>query len=353
MLGRMLILCICACCLLTGSFCPAAADILIRWHDADADEPGVRDTETVQRTDSGLQEDSFAWQMANMPFVSQRESRFAVPEYQYINHQPFSKNGCGPASLFNGMQAVFGAIPEAGMLELMVLLSDFHRPAAYGINYNRVMTMIEPDPENCPVITEALASADRVVKPGALNENTLLELIAEEPAGVTVAYSRFSLMKDAQTFVRLAQILCEAGYEDAVLSLATVSAGTEAVMSPFGMGENGHYITLVAQAGEFCGEGVVYAVDSFPRALRDETLNERYTLRYYFAGSNGLSAFRTGYHVVRLRDTVLMCTLDESARTALWESGDVRERAKLLDALMTYGTATLFIRFGRAADSGE
>ncbi len=340
---RMLAFCVCV--MLVFAMLPARGDILIRWHDADGTDTGDRDSVKVIVTDHGPEEGSFAYEMAGHAFVSQRDSRYAVPGFLYINREPFSKNGCGPSSLFNAMEIVFGDMSDAGLLELMVMMADFHRPADYGINYNRIMDIGETDPGTYPVIAASVASVDNLIPMRSMDEETVLAL-AGESTGRTVLFGRFSLTKSTQAFVRIAQGLCALGHEDAVLCIATVSAGTAAVMSPFGMGPDGHYVTLVCQAGEFCRSGTVYVVDSYPRALRDETLNDLYPVRYYFAASNGMSAFRRNYHVERLQPTVLVCRLDATLLAGMANPDDVRERAALLNMITTYGTGTLFIRLG-------
>lgn len=340
MLKKMMILLVSACVLLSRG---ASADTRIRWHDED--DAGA-DTVTVVETDDGIPEDSFAQRMADTAFISQRDKRFDVPAYQYINHEPFWKNGCGPASLFNGLLAVFGDIPDEGLAELMTLMADFHRPAAYGINYNRSLDLAGPEIADYPTLAAAIGTVDRVVAMPVVNEDTVLALLGDGTEGTTVAIGRFSLSGSPETFVRIAQHLCEAGHEDAILCVATVSAGTAGVRSPFGMGENGHFITLVIQAGEFCENGTIYVVDSSPRALKNETLNESRTNHYFFAVTGGICDFRDNYHVVRLRQTLLMCVLDKTLTVGMTSVADAREQARYLNMLTTYGTGTLLIRYG-------
>ncbi|MBR4710520.1 MAG: hypothetical protein IKP10_00695 [Clostridia bacterium] len=339
MLKKLLILFMCACMLLAAV--PVRGDTLIRWHDAEngQDELIVRENDDIPR------EGTFAWKMAHTDFISQRDIRLNSPVFHYINDEPFYKSGCGPAALFNGLQAVYGDIPLQGLLEMMKMLAYYHQPAVYPINYNLVVRLADPEIGDYPTLASAFRTVPRMTVLDTVDTDTVTALLKEKTEGATVALGRFSLSRNTQTFVEIAKALCDAGQEDAILCLAAVSAGTVGIRSPFGMGENGHFFTLVVQAGEFCRDGTVYVVDPSPRALQNEKLSDIYRSYYYYVVTTGTSDFRDNYYVRRLRNTVLMCCLDRNIDLTL-VSGNTEEQARYLRMITTFGTGTLLIRFG-------
>ncbi len=337
----------------------ARGETVIRIHEAG----GRTEAFTVSLTED-FPEDSTARRLAGMQIISQRDPRFADASYRYIRKAPFEKNGCGPAALHNGLAVTLGIDdPEQSariLLEIMTLLAPQHNPAQNRLNYDRAPSLIDADAETAPALAALMETCPhRTALTGVTADKAMACIGAGE--GDVFLIGRFNLNADTVEIVRLADALCEAGYPDAVIAVAAVSAGGSDSHTPFGLGEEGHFITVMFVAGEFREKGTIYVLDSYPRAIRNENLNDVYTSRYYFAANSRLTSFRVNYDVTRVSPTVLMCTLREDAAAELaglrekagTPSGKAaydKARARYAAYVRTFGTGTLMVRVFRRED---
>ena len=297
--------------------------------------------------------------LQSQQIISQREKRFNVSDYQYIKDR-FVINGCGPASVHNAMAVAFGlddtALSEGVLIELMTLMADFKRPAEFGINYKRMYLLTEPACDEYASLTELKTHVDETVW---LKRISAKKLIAEvdKREGSLVVMGRTNLMQNWSEIVTLADLLHERGLDEATITVGTLSSGTPSTGAPFNMGETGHFLTVCIQVGEFLDRGTIYVLDSYPRAVRGESLSDVYDKKYYFAENNKLTSFRLNYDAYHLTPMVVKCAPLPEVRaelTALREAAegggkkDVKAyfnyRVKLAKRITTYGTGTLFLR---------
>ncbi len=329
-------------------------ETIIRTHQAG----GTTFTETYS-LEKGFSEDSTAAYLQTLQIISQRDSRFATDDFRYIYKEPFEKNGCGPASLHNGLSATLGIEdPQTSveiLTELMVLLAPMHNPIENRLNYNHVQELLAPDPDRYPALAVLMTKAAYTSYLGPTTANKVKKELEKAPDD-SFLLGRININSSMGELLDIAKVLCEAGYPNAMIAVSGVSAGGNNSQTPFGQGNEGHFITYLVTAREFSEEGTVYVLDSFPRALRGERLNDIYTKRYYFAESNYLSGFRLTYDVTRVQPTVVMCTLNAASAAEIADlesrAAESRKAAKELRSLRirfasyikTYGTGTLMIR---------
>ena len=332
----------------------ASAETVIRLHDP---ESGETLTRTVALTE-GFSEDSPAVRLQELQIISQRDPRFAGRDYRYIDKQSFEKNGCGPAALHNGLAVTLGIEDpeESGqiLLELMRMLAVKHDPVQNRINYDNTLRLIDADAAAYPALARLMENCAHRAAVTKVTADRIMKTVNAEGDDLFLV-GRITLSEKMEEIVKLADALCEAGHEDAVIAVAAVSAGMSDSRTPFGLGDNGHYITWMILAGEFRENGTIYVLDSFPRAIRGEKLNDLYSTRYYFAANDILTQFRVNYNVTRVSPTVLMCTLREDAAAelaALKEAAGTKKgaaaylkaRVKYAGIVKTYGTGTLMVR---------
>lgn len=300
-------------------------------------------------------------ELASLQLVSQREERFANDTYRYIKKAAFVKNGCGPAALHNALSVAFDirdrAESERVLLELMTLMADFNRPAQYGMNYNRSRLLCEPlDAGEYPALVRLTATVDNMSwLAKSFKAERALEMI-RAAEGSVVIMGRMNLSQNWDEVISLLDTLHGMGYDDAVFSVADLSAGTPATKAPFCMGETGHYVTVTLQVGEFEENGTIYVLDSYPRAVRGEKLGTLYDKKYYFAENNYLTGFRQNYSAVHVTPVAVKCEpLDsvkeelagleaEAAGGAKAMAAYRRYRTRLAQRVTMFGTGTYILR---------
>ncbi len=335
----------------------ACAETVIRIFDAATGETEV----VTLDMEEGFPEGSLALRIQGLQIISQRDARFAGTEYRYIRREPFERNGCGPASIHNAIAVLFSVddadTSNAVLREVMTLLADSHNPSVYPINYQRVVNKLAGvQAETYPTLGALFGQAGRVVGVGNATARKVLAQVADAPDSALIV-GRLSLNTRMRELVSIAEGLCEGGHGSALIAVANAATGDWDSRTPFCMGDNGHYITFVIQAQEFIDTGTVYILDSFPRAIRGESVNDLYSSKYYFADNNILTPFRVNYDVTRISPTALMCTLRDEAASEIGslreaaEGGNARAATALLNArtryasyIKTFGTGTLFVR---------
>ena len=319
-------------------------------------------TETIRLHDS-FPEDSGAFYLEQLQIISQRDPRFNDAVYRYVRCEPFSKNGCGPASIHNALAVSFcikdETVSSEVLKELMYLLAVGHNPAEYGLSYNRIQDLLTADADMYPALAELISQASRVRYVGTVTASKVMQEVHSD-ADDLFLMGRININSAMGELVDLSDALCQAGYPDATIALCDVSAGDAASKSPFCLGEEGHFIALMVMAGEFCMNGTIYVLDSCPRALRNEKLNDLYLTRYYFAESTYLPGFRQTYNATRVKPTVIMCTLKENSLSELrsLQANAVNHddgakalrstRIRFASYVETFGTGTLMLRIRSA-----
>ena len=319
---------------------------------------------TAMAEEDQVDENGHLWtefdrELAGWQIVSQLDPRFDVSTYQYKGDR-FMVNGCGPATLHNGLSVSFGitdpAESEAVLLEIMTITADFQNPAQYGINYKRMSRLTEAICDQYEALTALKTKVDSVVWLKSIGSaKTLINAVKNE-TGSAVIMGRTNLFQNWGEVIDLVDYLHGEGLDRATITVSTLSAGTPSTGAPFNMGAEGHYITLTIQVGQFLDHGTIYVLDSFPRAVRGESLSDVYTKKYYFAENNKLTSFRQNFAAWHLCPTVVKC---EPLPEVQAELLDLREKAagggsaarsyrnfriRLARRVTTYGTGTLFLR---------
>ena len=302
---------------------------------------------------------AFDEEIAGYRILSQLDPRFDTSVFQYKKDR-FVINGCGPATLHNGLAVAFRItdpeVSDAVLLEIMTITADFQNPAQFGINYKRMSRLTEPICDQYETLTRLKAAVDSVVWVKKTLSAKVLIREAEKQKGSAVIMGRMNLFQNWGEIIDLVDWLHAQGLDDATITVTTLSAGTPSTGAPFNMGSQGHYITLTIQVGEFVERGSIYVLDSYPRAVRGEPLSEVFTKKYYFAESNKLTSFRQNFGAWHLSPTVVKCeplpevqaeltALREGASAGRKAAGAYRTfRIKLSRRVTTYGTGTLFLR---------
>ena len=133
---------------------------------------------------------------------------------------------------------------------------------------------------------------------------TVLEPYMEQDAAVTLT----TFTDRSNQMTETAKLLCalyDAGYDEAEVYLTLVSGGTARTGGPFRY-TDGHYICLFFPVGRWMQGGGYYLIDSYPRALKDETVGvEPYDHRYPFVVNYNCTNFRATWQWERLRTTCL------------------------------------------------
>ena len=315
--------------------------------------------EETETDENGHAWTTFDRELAGCQIVSQLDPRFDTSTYQYKGDR-FVVNGCGPATLHNGLAVSFRitdqAESEAVLLEIMTITADFQNPAQFGVNYKRMSRLTEPICDQYEALTAMKGKVDSVVWMKTISGAKALINAVKSEAGSAVIMGRTNLFQNWGEIIDLVDYLHGEGLDGAVITVSTLSAGTPSTGAPFNMGSEGHYITLTLQVGQFLDHGTIYVLDSFPRAVRGESLTEIYTKKYYFAENNKLTSFRQNYAAWHLSPTVVKCeplpevqaellNLREKAAEGKSAAKTYRNfRIKLARRITTYGTGTLFLR---------
>ena len=315
--------------------------------------------EDVQVDENGHLWTGFDRELAGCQIVAQTDPRFDISTYQYKKAR-FVINGCGPATLHNGLAVAFRitdqATSEAVLLEIMTITADFQNPAQHGVNYKRVSRLTEPICDNYETLTALKTTVDHVVWLSKAGTARSLLAAVQKEEGSAVIMGRTNLFQNWGEVIDLVDRLHEMGLDDATVTVSTLSAGTPSTGAPFNMGAEGHFITLTIQVGQYLDYGTIYVLDSYPRAVRGESLGDVYTKKYYFAENDKLTAFRTNFAAWHLCPTIVKCeplpevqakllALRESAAGGKKAAKEYRDfRIKLSRRITTYGTGTIFLR---------
>ena len=315
--------------------------------------------EDVTTDEYGRRWTAFDRELAGYRIISQLDPRFDTSTFQYKNDR-FVVNGCGPATLHNGLAMAFRVtdpeVSDALLLEIMTITADFQNPAQFGVNYKRMSRLTEPICDQYETLTRLKGTVKQVVWLKKAGSAKSLISAVKAVDGSAVIMGRINPSQNWGEIIDLVDYLHEQGLDEATITFATLSGGTPSTGAPFNMGSQGHYISMAIQVGQFLDYGSIYILDSYPRAVRGEALSEVYTKKYYFAENNKLTAFRTNYAAWHLSPTVVKCeplpenqaqlaSLREQAGSGASAAKEYRSfRIRLARRITTYGTGTLLLR---------
>ena len=291
-------------------------------------------------------------QLLSCPLIWQYDQRYQTESYRYQGSR-FSSEGCGPASVANGLACVLGVESQTDMdailRESMTVLTYNRHPENTVADLRNMHRLGNLKDEDAPVLSHFLGRfGEHLVCLGEeMEAGELLEAAGNitESGEAGLILCRFRLSEGWETLVRLCTVLRDQGYPDAVVSVSHVSVGTRAVQAPFRY-RNGHYVAFCLHAGTLLERGTVYLLDSYPRALTGETVDNRvYTDRYELMVTPEESLLST-FSLRHLKPTLLRVEIEER-RWGMWMGLEEKERLSALSsALMkirTFGSGLLAV----------
>lgn len=293
-----------------------------------------------------IDERAASWKLVaqNAPFYAKN------PDYYYKGSNLWSR-GCGPCSVANALIAAFDVedetVAQQVMLETLYLVSDRHKPKDNGMDPANIGLLPSVTSAEYPVLTEQCSHfglieySDKNIHLDFVQQRTAAALDMGKPA-LLMAHTRAS--EQWAEYVDMCRWLYDQGLEDAMLIASFMSAGTESVETPFGVGQSGHYLTFLIHVGEFQRHGTVYLLDSLPRGIsRAERAERGYNLVYPFATLWNCATLRELYTVTRMQDTVIRFSLTDEAVARCSGAVDSAVRTKYLSQLNVIGRGLMFV----------
>ena len=287
---------------------------------------------------------------ADLAILSQWDECLMDSAFRYNNNY-FRFNGCGPASIANGVIAALDITDHdqaVAILRDLLYLLGRSNPAK-----NRIMPLLldymnvapdhplDADPRY-PTLNEAMLDFGGPILyyDGRINAQNLPSLLPASHDTPTIIHGIFT-KDDRWTSMReLIQVLTDAGYEDARIVLSFLGAGTDGTKSPFRSGSAGHYLCVCIPMAEFLQSGEFYVLDSLPRALAGEEFAQglTYQIQYDFVKKYDpyapLNEFNDLFEVIRITPTIVQPVPIGEAQKSVAEA---QENGSIpLDALMPY-----------------
>jgi len=279
----------------------------------------VDDLETGVITESSNDNMMLDMYLSQCSTVSQNDQRWKDLGYKYKGNA-ISGNGCGPSSLTNQLIATFGITDPnvvVGLYKEVAFLSE-----NYGLTWMNDY-FLNPNNRNYRKCTELNKLVNdypgvfvSIPKKGDNAFITGYNFEQGKPVVMVGKYS-FSQKKHQNTDawnnenVRgLVTNLYSQGV-DADLYFGGVAVGTENLKFPFRGGAGGHYVTVAINTYEFCENGTIYLIDSYPKNLGGEGSFKK---EYAFVEKPKLFGdFNATYTVERHSDNVLKIQLKDGA----------------------------------------
>lgn len=284
--------------------------------------------------------------VGDLAVVSQQDRRFQIQAYRYKG-LAFRCNGCGPSSFTNALIAAINVtdrdLAADLMLDMLHLLTAPKKPSdrSAAISASRLAYLNaapdtrDPAVNSYPAIDQALIDYGGSISYSHdfVTPEVIADIIGTPLDAPQVIVGRFTRDARYPTLIALIDLLYDAGYRDATITLAHLGAGTKSTSGPLRSGNAGHYLCLHLPVGEFYETGAVYALDSLPRALDGESYGGDHTYRSTYDFVEGarnrysLNAFLNTYEAERVKNTIIR----------LKPYGDALER---LDAALAAATPT-------------
>ena len=309
--------------------------MLLGWSCAAA-QPGLR-PELSDPVDLAVQ---------RLCIMSQRDEAFEKIPY---NGGLLIYRGCQPVSMTNAIIAAMGVTDKQEATDLVlelthVLVSQRNRKEGR-IELARLGELLSREArleqaEEYPLLAKVIGGYESEITliDDTLDAQMIGNYFAQHPQSMLV--SRLSVHPDWTALLEIAQRLHEMGLDDALVSLANVSAGRKNSGTPLASGASGHYVTLMMHVGAFVEEGRIYVLDSLPRALEGEESGRAYVLRSPYPFTQKWGGFKNLFNAGRISETVIRL---KPVDTPAWKSGGIAERDEMLEPLVLYGSGVLMI----------
>ena len=293
------------------------------------------------------------------PFVMQRDQRFKKTDYYYLAKR-FSKRGCGPASIANALGAVLGLQDademDSLLLELMKLLPYNHLPKSTPVDVTHIDRLETADAETYPTIAKLrttfnglwICRTDFMTAP-----EIMLALAPAAASGKNVLFAtRFRTATQWADLVGLCERLQARGFGSARVTIAFLSTGTESTSAPFRL-EDGHYISFCLEVEEFLQRGVLYLLESNPRALPNETLDQVNYYSYYPLGRDK-KLITDVFQLTRVKDTLVKLEPTPAQQLLFAQAATAEDlrtaRTDWLSRLVTFGTGIVMVNLQQNAE---
>ncbi len=291
---------------------------------------------------------------ANLATISQFDKRFAKERFNYLNGE-YRFYSCGPSSVVNALVATWGLTDKKAVTELTwemlhlltgddpAQIMDFQYMSAFGYavasDYPTLAALRKDWNGGYSFIRDELSvQAVHSAVCGSRKSHQLL--VAYGPK----AEERWL------TLCQMAHTLYHNGAPDATITIAMLGVGTIDTYGAFRSGTGGHYACLHLNVREFCEEGAVYLLDSFPRAIPGEEFGEgtNYTRPYDFDERSGrhygMYDILGLAHLERIQPTILRITSRADISRNLLA---VQKPEKAVHAYANFLNPTGFLNQGR------
>ena len=296
--------------------------------------------------------DSLADSLARCPFVMQRDERFKKTEYYYLAKR-FSKRGCGPASIANALYAILGGQDAEEMdsllLELMKLLPYNHLPKSTPVDVTHIDRLATAEAATYPTLAklrEGFGGAWICKTDFMTAAEMMLAMAPAAASGQNVLLAtRFRASSQWAELVGLCERLQTRGFGSARIAAAFLSTGTESTSAPFRL-EDGHYISFCLEVDDFLQNSTIYLLESNPRALPGEELDQVNYYSYYPLGRDK-KLITDVFTLSRVKDTLVKLEPTEAQR-GIFDRPATGEalsasRAEWLSRLVTFGTGLILV----------
>ena len=300
--------------------------------------------------------------MARLAILAQRDERLAGVVYA---ESTLKERGCGPMSVTNAVVGCLGVQDEAQAVsmaqEMTQLLVRRERRGRGYMHISLLESALDPEArqaqkEDFPTMAAVMGSFPGVVSytDGKINERRLK---AAARLGKTKLFiGRAYIQENWDYIISLVRMLHEAGRDDIVLYLAQCDAGKKRHGTPLRYGDSGHYLSLAVPVGALWNDGLLYVLDSLPRAIQGEEVSSEsvYHVRYPFVDQNTVNdkRFRSVFCASRVSPTVIRLspTQEERSRLAQAHAAGADETQAQLERQMTplflFGGCTLLVNTG-------
>ena len=279
--------------------------------------------------------------------TSQRNEAFEDIPY---NNGHLSARGCQAVSIANAVIALFGVEDDAAGMEIVKETARLLvHPKYIGrsrIELSRLPLLLDAqaraqDAQAYPQLARAIGPypGEMLVVEDEIDAPMLTRHI-EETDGAFVLAGRMTVDPDWSGMIDIMAALDQMGMGDALVCLANVGAGRASTGTPLGLGNNGHYLTVLLHVGTFMEQGRVYVLDSLPRAIAGEKSGYTQVLRSPYPFAEEKNAFADRFDASRIRETVIRLSIRDEAA---WQSADAQEKAGMMSPLILYGPGVMLI----------
>lgn len=292
-----------------------------------------------------------------------RQSDRALRKAAFMYHsQSFVDAGCTPASISNALAMIFGVTDHDQAVTLLretmsMLSNGNYKNSGCNLSLFNKMNKTGGIPEwnglsgtevLGPLVT-AYAGDILFVDQSMTIEETMEQLLASPHM---LLLSRRTLADDWSWLPILARALSDAGLGDARITLMQYSVGTNALLSPLCLSDQGHYISFYLQVDEYNTDGTIYMLDSIVRAVSLEEFYDHISNQTYpYIDSKNQRyreiAFNANFDLRRIADNTVQISLKyplQREMLSLSPEARMAAMAERLSSMGLYGYGVIAIQ---------